>query len=79
MRRLCLVKVTPWHSFQQSAILSVTLIRLPQTWRHTAILRGKDNKGLLYYGIDEIQVRNLTQVKQCWKINLLRQSHLINL
>jgi hypothetical protein len=65
-----LVKVTLRSSFQQSAILFVTLTltfhNLPtaecqfsQTWQRKAISRGKVNSVLSYSGIDKILVSHL--------------------
>jgi hypothetical protein len=33
---------------------------------------------LSYSGIDEIPVSHLTQTENCWKVTLIRQSHLTN-
>jgi hypothetical protein len=43
------------------------------------ILWGKGDSGLSYFGIDEITVSYLTEAEKCWKVNLIRQSHLTNL
>jgi hypothetical protein len=87
IRWLCLIKVILRRSFQQSAILSVTLVltfrslailesQFSKTWRCKAILRGKSDSGLSYSGIDEIPVSHLTETEKCRKVNLIRQSHL---
>jgi hypothetical protein len=63
------------RSFQQSALLSVTLtltfrsLSIPEsqfseTWRHKAILRGKGDSGLSYSGIDKIPVSHLILRRQ---------------
>ncbi len=82
-------KVTLRRYFQQSAILSVTLtltfhsLSIPESqfseiyWRK-AILRSKGDSGLSYYGIHAIPVSHLTQTENCWKVTLIRQSHLTN-
>jgi hypothetical protein len=90
MRWLSLDKVTLRRSFQQSAMLSVTLtltyhsLLIPEsqfskTWQLKAILRGKGDSGLSYSGIDEIPVSQLTETEKFRKVNLIRQSHLTNL
>jgi hypothetical protein len=73
---LCLVKVTLWRSFQQSAIFSVTLMyidflqsvnsgrSISKTWRRKIILQGKGDSGLLYSGIDKIPVSHLTETEK---------------
>jgi hypothetical protein len=77
---LCLVKVTLRRSFQQSAILSLTLTltfrslsfpesQFSKTWQRKAILRGKGGSGLLYSGIDEFQASHLTETEKCRKVN----------
>jgi hypothetical protein len=74
-----------WGSFQQSAILSVTLtltfrsLSIPEsqfskTWRRKAILRGKGDSRLWYSVIDEIQLIHFTEMEKCRKVNLIRQS-----
>jgi hypothetical protein len=81
------MKVTLRRSFQQSAILSMTLTltfrslsiaesQFSKVWRHKAILRDKGNSGLLCSRIDKIPVSHLTETEKGWKINLIRQSHL---
>jgi hypothetical protein len=78
------------RSFQQSDILSVTLkltfrsLSIPESqfskiWWRKAILWSTVDSGLSYSGIDEIQVSHLTETEKCWKVNLIRQSHLTNI
>jgi hypothetical protein len=43
------------------------------------MLRGKGWGGLSYSGIDEILVSHLTETQKCQKVNLIGQSHRINL
>jgi hypothetical protein len=72
-------KVMLWRSFQQSAILSVTLtlafrsLSIPEsqfskTWRPKAILRGKGDGRFSYSGMDEIPVSHLTEAEKCCKV-----------
>jgi hypothetical protein len=72
IRWLCLVTVTLWRSFQQSAILSVTHTltscsltilesQFSKTWWRKAIFQGKGNSGLSYLGIDEIPESHLME------------------
>jgi hypothetical protein len=82
--------VTLLRYFQQSAKLPVTLkltfhhLSIPEsqfskTWRRKAILGGKGDSALLYFGIDEIPVSHFTETEKCRKVNFIRQSHLTNL
>jgi hypothetical protein len=76
--------------FRQSNILSVALtltfcsLPIPEsqfskTWRRKAILVGKGSSRLSSSRIDEIPVSHLPEMQKSRKINLIRQSHLINL
>jgi hypothetical protein len=67
--------VTPGRSFQQPAILSVTLTltfrnqsipecQFSKTWWRKAIFRAKGNSGLSYSRIDEILVSHLTETEK---------------
>jgi hypothetical protein len=58
--------------------LSIPESQFSKTWRRKAILWGKGNSGLSYYGIDEIPVSHLTETEKSRKVNLTRQSHLKN-
>ncbi len=66
------------RSFQQSAILSVTLMltfrclsiresQFSKTWWRKAILRGKCDSWLLYSGTDEIPVSHLSETENAGK------------
>jgi hypothetical protein len=69
-----------------SVTLTLTFRSLPisesqfsKTWLCKAILRVKGDSGLSYFGIDEIPVSHLLKTEKYHKVNLIRQSHLINL
>jgi hypothetical protein len=77
VRWLCLVNVTLRRSFQQSTILSVTLTLI---FHSLSFLESQFSQSLQRKAaIDEIPVSHLTGTEKCWKVNLIRQSHLTNL
>jgi hypothetical protein len=59
--------------------LSIPESQFPKTWWRKVILQGKGYSGLLYAGIDEISVSQLTETEKCQKVNLISQSYLTNL
>jgi hypothetical protein len=57
--------------------LSTRESQYSETWRHKVILQGKGCSGLSYLGNYEILASHLPGIEKCWKVSLIRQSHLI--
>ncbi len=72
------VRYTLCETYIDFSSLLIPESKFSTTWRRKAILRGKDNSGLLYFGIDEISLSHLLETETCLKVNLIRQSHIIN-